>query len=133
MNNNINVRLIRGEVVNGSNNWNNDDLNSSDPTVKLLAVKSAIKVDLTRLLQPVLTGTGIDTYNICDRIIDNLHLDENLLTRIKGSILRSMIFNEVYRVCIQVSAITGKDYADYLNNQYIIDDIAEKIIALFNK
>jgi hypothetical protein len=133
MNNNINVRLIRGEVVNGSNNWNNDDLNSSDPTVKLLAVKSAIKVDLTRLLQPVLTGTGIDTYNICDRIIDNLHLDENLLTRIKGSILRSMIFNEVYRVCIQASAITGKDYADYLNNQYIIDDIAEKIIALFNK
>ena len=128
---NLNVRISRGTTIKQSSDWNSEDLKCSDPTIKLLAVKSAVKVDLTKLLQPVLTNTGFDTYSICDRIVNNLCLDEAVTTRIKQSILRSMIFNEVYRICLQASAITGKDYADYLNSQYIVDDIPEKIIILF--
>lgn len=129
---NFEVRVVKGITVKGTSDWSSKDLKSADPTIKLLAVKSAIKVDLTRLLQPVLSGTNIDTYHVCDCIVNNLKLDENLLTRMKKTILKAMVFNEVYRVCIQASAITGKDYAEYLNSQYIIDDIAEKVLILFN-
>lgn len=129
----LKVRLVKGKVVEKSSDWNNEELKSSDPEIKLLAVKSTIKVDLTRLLQPVLSETSMNTYKVCDDIISNLGLDENMLTRMKQSILRAMIFNEVHRICIQASSITSKDYANYLNSQDIIDDIAEKVLILFNK
>lgn len=97
--------------------------------------KNLLKTEVARLIQPILKDTGLSNLQITNTLIDDIDL--NVYTSMTNTstniVLTKLVFNALYRIAIEATTITGKDYAGYLNGIYDeINRICDSIVYLLN-
>ena len=101
------------------------------------ACKNLLKIDISRLIQPILNGTGLSNLQITNTLIDDIDLTVfisiNEINNNSNPLLTKLVNGALYRIAIEASSITGKDYANYLNEiNKEVSELCDNIITLLN-
>lgn len=97
--------------------------------------KNLLKTEVARLIQPILKGTGLSNLEITNILINDIDLEvyKSLNNTSSNIVLTKLVFNALYRIAIEATSITGKDYAGYLNSIYDeTANICDNIVYLLN-
>lgn len=97
--------------------------------------KNLLKTEVARLIQPILKGTGLSNLEITNILIDDIDLGvyKSINNTSSNIVLIKLVFNALYRIAIEATSITNKDYAEYLNSIYDeVVEICDNIVYLLN-
>lgn len=136
LNNEIKVSVVRGSsMIKSDYKEYKYIVKDCDIQSKIDICKSLLKIEITRLIEPILYKTELSNFEITNKLIDDIDLLAfvNFKYKTTNPLLNRLVNGSLYRIAIEASSITDKDYAHYLNS--ISDEVAsicDSIIQLLN-
>ena len=106
LNNKMNVRLVRNSEGFDNSTMNKVLMESKGP-VAIISAKSILSTEIIKILQP-LVGTKWSPNSICKDIMNNIQL-ELFIGVNDSSILESLLYNEFYKIALEVATFSGVD------------------------
>lgn len=97
--------------------------------------RNLLKTEVARLIQPILKGTNLSNLEITNILINDIDLNvyKSMYYTNSNIVLTKLVFSALYRIAIEATSITGKDYASYLNSVYDeTSRICDNIVYLLN-
>lgn len=135
--NKLNVSLVRGGNSITNSEYDNyiDIIKDCELKSKINICRSLLKIEITRLVTPILKEAKISSFETTNILIDDIDLLAfvSLTHRKFNPLLTKLIYGSLYRIAVEVSSITDKDYAQYINSIYDeINSISNNIVQLLN-
>ena len=81
----------------------------------LMVAKNILSTELVKFLIPITRETNFSPNLIADKILTDYPLDKFVTAEDIGMVY-SIIYNEIYKIALESTSITGKDHAAHINN-----------------
>lgn len=108
----INPKVVRSnDIVN--ENLLNDYLLETNGKIAILSAKSILSTEIMKLINPV-EGANISPIVLCKDIMNAIEL-ENFVGIQDTKILESLLYNEFYKIALEVSSLTNVDHRRDIN------------------
>ncbi len=136
LNNEIKVTVVRGSsMIKSDYDDYKDILKDCETQSKINICKSLLKIEVTRLIEPIIHETELSNFEITNKLIDDIELLAFVNSKyvLTNPLLNKLVNGYLYRIAVEASSITNKDYAKYLNSIYNeVVCICNNIVQLLN-